>query len=341
VLSPDIELVDLDGRHWANWWALLWPPGLDQRLGIVLVFVEDTDGDVDGDGQQVRAVRLGEGRVEIDWKGTSVKSMAAMRRALGAGILLVLDTRALPAVFGDFEAELRADDDYVGQLIAIWQAIKRAHKAGLIHMDPPLLDVLPAPGADALQRTFDLLIPDNSALIAYVMETDGPQVHASIIASKDGGDVVFATTHLGIDDEVGGKYLAHDWRKRYKRVNEVVESRYDPPSVAVYVDRAAIDRVLTGPVDQLSREIAQKNVIIDPAPLWLSALLGGAAVAGAATRGAKSLSRLVPRSARRMAQSMAKQAGDRLKDAGLDPWEMLGFNPIEVFHELRAMFITR
>jgi len=333
MLSADIELVDLDGRHWANWLALMLPPGLDGNFRMALAFVED--------GELVRAIEVGKGVVELDWKGSSKQNIAAMRRALGVGALLVLDTGALPTIFGDFEAELRADDDYVAQCLTIWQSIKRGVAAGLVKLDPPLLELLPAPSATALQRTFDLLIPDGAAMLAYVMEDDGSGVHASLIASKDGGDVVFATTHLGISDVVSERYLARDWRKRYKKVLEVVEQRFDPPAVAVFLDKSVVERVMTGPVDQLSRELASKNVIIDPAPLWLSALLGGAAVAGVATRGAKGMARLMPKGARDMVKGMAKQAQKSARDAGFDPWRVLGFNPIELWLDLRKLLLER
>jgi len=73
----------------------------------------------------------------------------------------------------------------------------------------------------------------------------------------------------------------------------------------------------------------------------LRALLGGAAVAGVASRGAATLSRLIPKSARRMAGGLAQQARSRLEDSGVDPWALLGFNPIEIWLDLRKMFMPR
>ena len=42
--------------------------------------------------------------------------------------------------------------------------------------------------------------------------------------------------------------------------------------------------IITGPSDQLARELNAKRVVIDPAPAWLLGLLGGAAVAAMAGR---------------------------------------------------------
>ncbi len=329
VLSPHIELVDIDGRHWANWLTLLWPPGLDESFGIVLAF---TDGD-----DLLRAVRVG-GDVldpaDVKWDG----SVAGARRRLGVGAVVAIDKGAVPALFADIETNLQVGDDYVSQGITLWGAVKRAAQRGGVRMDPPLLDILPVVSAEALQRTFDVLVPNESSLIAYVLEDDGSGIHASIVASKDDGDIVFATTNLGIADAVDGRRLAKNWRKGYKRVVEVVGDRFDAPSIGVFLERGVVERIMTGPVDQLSRELAAKNIIFDPAPLWLTALLSGAAVAGVATRSAKTLSRFIPKSAKRMAEDMAKQAQGRLKDSGIDPWKLLGFNPIEVWLDLRKMF---
>jgi hypothetical protein len=331
VLSPDVELVDLDGRHLANWLTLFVPPGLDRSFRVAIAFVDR--------GALVRAIVVGEGIVELPWHGIAQRDLAAARHAAGAGALLAIDTAALPAVFGDLDGALRSEHDYAEAGTLIWTAVKRAASRGLLHMDPPLLDVLPAPGFEPLQRTFDRLIPDGSALVAYVLEDDGSDVHASIIASKDGGDIVFATTHMAIADEIGAKYLARDWRKRYGRVLEIVESRYDPPAVGVFLERSVVERIMTGPVDQLMREVADRNIIFDPSPLWLSALLGGAAVAATGARAARGVSKLIPKSARKLMGDVARQAGRQLEQSGLDPWELLGFNPIETWLELRKLFL--
>src|SRR5690349_19818779 len=39
VLSPDLELSDLDTRHWQNWWRLVIPPRVftDPRWALAIV----------------------------------------------------------------------------------------------------------------------------------------------------------------------------------------------------------------------------------------------------------------------------------------------------------------
>jgi hypothetical protein len=334
VLSSELELVHLDGEQWPGWIDLLWPAELVHQMGWVVVF---TDRD-----RLVKAVRGGYGALDLTclpWRGATPKALATLRQHLGAGLVAAVDLAAVADIAGDVQAALALDCDYAAQALELWNAVQRAHRRGRVHVDPPLLDLVPALSPDALQRTFDLLIPDGTSAVAYVF--DGARIHASIVASKDRGDIQHATTHAAIADAVSGPALARTWRQRYRRVLEVVSERYGPPSLGVFVDRAAVERVFTGPVDQLPRELSRGNLVVDPAPVWLTTVLGGAAVAGVATRSAKTLSRFVPKGARRLAEGMARQAQDQLKKSGFDPWAALGFNPIELWLEIRKLVLRR
>ena len=142
----------------------------------------------------------------------------------------------------------------------------------------PAADVLPAPSFEPIQRTFDLLVPDHSALLAYVIENVA-RAYTSVIAVKDDGDI---TRRHAPRDRRSGRGLAH-------AIGPPGTSRCSPrrgASEAVdrpVPERATLHKILTGP-DQLAREINAKRVVIDPAPAWLLGLLGGAAVAAMAGR---------------------------------------------------------
>ena len=64
-------------------------------------------------------------------------------------------------------------------------------------------------------------------------------------------------------------------------------------------------RIVTGPPDQLGRELSARRVIIAPAPAWLLGLLGGATVAAVAARGARALAGLLPSATRDRASALA------------------------------------
>jgi hypothetical protein len=218
-------------------------------------------------------------------------------------------------------------------LVAL-KALKR-HAGKGIWSEPPLLELLPAPAIDPIQRTFDLLVPDRSALVAYVIEDDRSRVHTSIIAVKDGGDITRAATHRAIADLVSETTLARDWTQGYQRVLAAVEERFAKPSIALFLERATLMKILTGPSDQLARELNNKRVVIDPAPAWLLGLLGGAAVAAMAGRAGRALAAMLPAQTRQRASALMNRAQDAMKESGAHPFALLGFDPIELWSRLK------
>jgi len=332
VLSPDVELLEIDGRHWASWFDLLTPAGITRDPRWAVVFVEED--------RAVRVVANGRGALplrDVPFSGTSPEALAALRDALDVGAVVVLSTDVLPRLFEEIEAHLALDVDIVGQGLVFLRALKRLQGRGL-WVEPRVLDIIPTPSFEALQRTFDLLIPDDSSLLAYIFEDDCSDIAASIIATKKDGDIDLATTHLALADRIDPAELAGDWRKQYKRVLELVGKRLEPPSLAVFLERDTYYRILTGPTDQLARELHKRNLIIDPAPTWLLGLLGGATVAVFATRGAMSLAKLLPPQARKLASDLATQAKDAVRESRAQPFALLGFDPIELFLTIRRYY---
>jgi len=336
VLAADVEIVDIDGRHWANWYELLLPPSLGPHAEVAprwaVVFIEG--------GRVVHAVVNGHGALVPDlvpFSGTGREALAELRDALDVGAVVVLSTTALPEVMAEIESELRLGDDIVDQGLTVLRALKRVHGAGL-WTEPHLLDLLPTPPYEALQKTFDLLVANNTSLSAYVFEDDGSDVHASIIALKLAGHIDLVTTHQALEDSLPGRALARQWRSQRKRLLRSINDRVGKPSVGVFMDKAAYRRILTGPTDQLSRELSARNVIIDPAPAWLLGLLGGAAAMAIAGRSAKALAKMLPSGARKLASDLATSAQDVMRSSNASPWALLGFDPIELWLRVRHFY---
>ncbi len=335
MLAADLDLHSIDGEHWRNWLHLLVPPGVMHapRFAVLVIDVH---------GAVLAAVLSGRGAVppsEVPFAGTAPPDLASLRQALEVGAVVVLTADAVGQLHGLVESQLDLDQDYAEQGLVILRALKSLAGAG-VWTEPRLLELVPAPGLDPLQRTFDLLIPDRSALVAYVFEDDRSGIHASIIATKVDGNIDTAATHLAVDDIIPAAALARDWRGQYRRLLRAVEERFAKPSVAAFMDRSTWYRILTGPTDQLAREIRARNLIIDPAPAWLLGLLGGATVAAVAVRSASALSRFLPPGARRMASDLASSAQEALRDAGGGPFALLGFDPIELWLTLRTFYRT-
>jgi hypothetical protein len=323
MLSPELELADLDDRHWRNGWRLLVPPRVQAWPAWALVIC-------DGVPERVLSVIV-QGRGKLDSPPRLV-DVASYAKAINVAAVVAIDRHLIGELSAEIEGALRLDQDGVAQaLVALRALIKRANKG--VWTDPPLLELLPALGDGPLQRTFDLLVHDRSALVAYVIEDDRSRVHTSIIALKDGGDIVLASQHRAIADVVAEASLARDWPHAYKRVLAAVEERVAKPSIGLFLERATLVKVLTGPSDTLAREMNAKRIVIDPAPAWLLGLLGGAAVAAVAGRAASALAAMLPQQARERAASLAHRA-----QQAVTPFGLLGFDPLELWSQFKRYY---
>lgn len=325
MLSPAVAIHDLDGSHLAGWLDLFLPPALPgARFALVFLAPDRT---------VLHAVASGRGALDqVPFTGTTPRDLAALRRALDVGMVAVLADGAAARILGEIEAALRPGDDFAAQVTTVLRTLRRAAGAGL-WLDPPLLDLIPPLSADALQKTFDLLVPAPSALTAYVF--DRGAVVASVIAVVEKGaaasDIGLITTHLGLEDALPGPALARSWRSSYRRALALIDERYAEPSIGLFAERAAIRRVLAGPGDQLATELSAGTIVIDPAPAWLRGLLGGAQLAAFTAR---SLARFVPPAARRAAGAAQR----RFAESGAHPFALLGFDPIALLRDLRRYY---
>jgi hypothetical protein len=334
MLSPELELANIDARHWRNAWKLLVPPRVLDKPRWALVIVDGTPDRV------LKIIVAGhDARGSVDTAthplpGVEPRQLEQYARMLGVGAVIVVDRALVGELSAEIEGALRFDMDFVEQGLVALRALKRHAGAGL-WTEPPLLDVLPAPAAEPIQRTFDLLVPDRSALVAYVIEDDRARVHTSIIAVKEAGDISRAATHRAIADLVSEPTFARDWQHGYKRVLDAVEERFAKPSIALFLERATLMRILTGPSDQLARELNAKHLVIDPSPAWLFGLLGGAAVAAVAGRAGRALAAMLPQSTRDRARGLVNRAQDAMKESGAHPFALLGFDPLELWFRLK------
>jgi len=328
LLHPDVEIVGLCGHEISNWWRLSLPPGVFAgRWGLV----------VRGDGVfEAIAVTRDNGRVALGHSaiGVSEDELAKLRQRLDCDLIAVVDRGTWARVSANAEGRALRQGDYLGQWLVFYDALRRLRGRAL-WTSPPLLDLLPPLSEEALARAFDLLIPDGTSVVAYVF--DEGAVHASLIATKEGGMVDSLAMHPGIADLVPSSAI-RSWHTQYRSINDAVGQRFATPSISVFTDVATVRRIQRGPRDQLSRELAQKNLIIDPMPTWLAGLVGGAAAAMIAGKSAQALSRFLPRSARRAAGAVAGAAVDRLRESGAHPLAVLGFDPLLLWSSVQRWY---
>jgi hypothetical protein len=332
VISPDIAIQDIDVRQWDRWFRLLMPPGVRSERTWAAVIVEGE--------QVVRALRSGRGALPADqvpFSGTSPEALAALRKALGVGGVFVIERDALAQFLADVEQNLSVHDDFMAQWLRFARGLKWLWGAGF-WADPPFLDLIPIPPTEAIQRGFDLLIPDDTSVLLYVFESDESDVAASAIARKRHGDIDFVATHLHFADAIDPRELAGAWQGAYRRVLALAQERLAPPSIGVFLRADTLERLQSGGPDQLAREVQARELILDPSPVWLTGLVGATAAAAAAARGARALARFVPPGAKKFASDFAQSAQDRLRDAGANPFAALGFDPIETWLRLKEYY---
>lgn len=329
MLSAELELSGLDARHWQNWWRLLVPPRVLAQPAWALAIVED--------GALRKLIVTGRGSIEPLPLFPGVTALAAWARSLDVAAVVVVERDLVARLSAEIEAALRLDQDLAEQGLVALRALKR-HAGRGVWTEPPLLEIVPAPAFEPIQRTFDLLVPDRSAIVAYVVDDDRTRVHASLIAVKQGGDITRAATHRAIGHILPEAAFARDWQKQQKRLLAAVEENFAKPSIGVFLERATLQRILTGPSDQLARELNAKHVIIDPAPAWLLGLLGGAAMAAMAGRAASALASMLPQGARDRASALKNRAKDAMNASGASPFAMLGFDPLELWSRLKHFY---
>lgn len=333
MLADDIAMRDIDGRHVRGWVDLLIPPGLAAEAPRWAMVVLDR-------GEPVLALRGGEGALDlstIKFAGTARADLRALRRRLRVDALAVFERASLGRLAATAEGRLDLDDHITAQSLVWLDAFRSELRRG-VWIDPPLADLIPPLRSDALERTFDLLVADNTAMVAMIADDSGDDLCASVIAVKRGGAIAEVSTHRAIADRLSSTRLARGWTTQYRQANALIGERFAEVSVGLYAERGAIRRILGGPADQLSKELAARRLIIDPMPRWLGALIGGANAAAIAGRGARRLGALLPEPARRAARSIAAETQRRARASGAHPWQVLGFDPLELWRKVRAYY---
>ena len=337
-----MTVTGFEPRHWAGWADLVVPPPLRDHPRWALVVVDGA--------RVIKLIVAGDrARGALDPTGPAAHALAlpptpagleAAARRWNVGAVIVLEAGVLAAIAADVERHLTLELDLAAQGLAALRALKARSGRG-VWTYPALLDLLPAPAYEPLQRTFDLLVPDDTAVSAYVIADDRRAIVAAGTVIKRRGDIASLHGHRAIADLVPEATLARDWPTLARRLNQAIGERLARPSITALLERATIDRLITGPADTFSREYAARRIVIDPAPAWLIGLIGGATVAAVAQRGASALASLLPAAARERAAGLASRARTAMKDAGASPFALLGFDPIELWLAVRQYYRPR
>jgi hypothetical protein len=324
VLHPDCEIGELDGRQLQNWLTLALPPRARQGRWALVV---TQDRAFVGGYRHPDGVISDLGRIS-----TTPSSLEGLREKLAVDVVLVAERSTIATLAETFDSALSFEQDYLDQSLALWPELLRQRHRGM-WMAPDLFALAPPLKGAAIRATAQLLWPDATSMVFYVFEGDA--VHASAVVTKKDGAIDSIVMHPAVADAVPELTFANDWRRLYKRVLTAVSDRFATPTLGVFVERTALLRVITGPSDQLAKEIAARTLVIDPMPAWLMGVLGGATALAVADKSARTLARFLPKSARFAASAIAGAAQERIRS---QPFAALGFDPLELLGKLRQFY---
>jgi hypothetical protein len=251
VISRDIAVVDCHPEHWINLVRGPGPaPGATGPRGTLLI--------VHRDERILQAAA--NGRPLAALIGEPVGDLATHRRTQGVKRVVCLEQGFMRRAVGRADSALRYDMDYVQQLLLIVDAFRRERGTG-IRLDPPSPPG-PVPPFGLVQAAFDLLWPDDSAVVVYVIDEPAARLFTSLILRKRAGDVDLLTSdlHLGAAGLDPGA-----WRQDRLRLLAEVEARVARVFCACFASLPAWRGLLSDPL-----AAPGEGAILDPWPLRLA-----------------------------------------------------------------------
>jgi len=341
VISPQLEMRDINPVHWKRLMELMLPPpGGDPQPGSsggALSLLARASAPerrsttalspampaivLHRAGAPVRVLRLGGGALSPDGLAAPVsqEGLRAFRRRHDLPFAAAVDIDLLPQLWADAQAAVRHEDDYAVQLLAMVKAFRDALGRGVL-VDPRLFGKVPLPSPRVLQATFNRVLPDGRSFVLYI--TNGGGLHASLIAVKRHGDLTLVTTHDAIADSVRFGSIRSDARAVLRAVTE----RFAPPHIGVFLPLSVWHETVAGDRSAIARAMAGRRALLDPAPAWVLALVGVGVVAEGTTRVGRLAGQLLTGKlglGGRRAQKLAQTLSNPLDALGLDPWELL------------------
>lgn len=259
MISRDIAVVDCHPEHWIH---LVRGPGSDPAAvgpqGSLLIVHR---------GERI-VQAAARGRPLPALIGETVGDLRARRRALGVRRVVCLEQGFLRRAMGRADAGLRYDMDYVQQLLLIVAAARRERGTG-IRLDPPSPPG-PVPPFGLVQGAFDLIWPDDTSIVLYVIDEAEGEVWTSLILRKRAGnlDLLTSDLHLG----PAGLDLAA-WRADRARLVAEVGRVVAPVFCGCFATLSAWRAWLSAPSSP-----PRDGLVLDPWPRRLAWPLRAAAV---------------------------------------------------------------
>ena len=317
MISADIELGGFDARHWLNLLSLFQqaePEPIDGAPGGTLVVVEESDG------RACAAFHTGRGRVDLgSYAGRD--NLGELCRLHGAKQAWSVRRGGMEALCELAAQRIPLHGDYVTQMLSLAGALRQLEDEGVFHRWPTRKQ-RPLPSTNVLSRALELVLPDGRALVICAFRDS--KLWTGLALRRDHGQL----------DRVAGPDLIAEWagptagdlRRDHRAIVHGVSRSLAPVHLGVFAQESDLRELMRNPEPGAwARAIALREILIDPAPPYVTVAAGADALRSAARRANALLGGVdLGRTLAPLAQFARSQAGELGSVTGL-----LGFNPLQ------------
>ena len=339
MIAADIRFEGFDVRSWTNL-VSLFMPGLPARLARD---PDPTDAPTaregepkagslllvrDGQGLVLAAQHTQRGRIpELvgEPQGGTLPELCAR---YGAHRALVIREGVMEELAERLALRFAAsspESGYLGQVLMLLRAARELMDAGLVELWPNPIANVPVPSPATVRRALDLLLPNDRAAVMVLW--DQGQLWTALTIRRRGGDIDLVTGPDLVTRWTGP--LGGDWRRDYRVMVDAVARAVAPVHFGLFAEAGTV-RSLLAAADPgaWAREVAVRNVVLQPMPRPVMAALGADAVRGVGRASARALGGLdLAGTLLPLAQTLrarVTQATTVTEILGFDPLAVLG-----------------
>ena len=261
MIHPEIMMGPFEGRDWANFVRLFSGAGgggsgrrlllLLHRQGVVVKAIHSQRG-------VLRGVR------------PDIEHLDQVALEHDADTVICLTPEDLGQIFAEAEGSVDPGADYVEQMMALIKAASLGVRSRVRFWPKSPLRLKHVPYG-LVERLFKWLWPDGTSFGLFVLDDGGRGIHASLILSKEDGQITEMANADALDLE--GANLA-DQASTREAVMKATDSRPNAPWCRIFLGRTTFTEMLRSgrPLSFLKLCRRCGTAVIDPYPFRLRLL---------------------------------------------------------------------
>lgn len=262
MLDENILVQDIDADHWTRLLGL-FDSGEGQTPSILFLIMDQ--------GACIKAIHSTAGAIRGFDYGNG--DMAKLAGDHNADYVATVSREFLQRVFAEGESQVYHGDDYVKQLMGIYNNVID-YTSENINWYPERYRELKPLDYDKIQKVFDRFIPNGKTLFFCVVENGHP--YTSLILGKRSGNISLLTTLDAID-------MANepfDTGDDLERILSSIAEKFEQVHLAFIIEKRAFLELLAGtrPVTYLRAAIEHQRAFIHPMTWRLRFVLWAARV---------------------------------------------------------------